>query len=169
MRRTTTSVGSATPGSGKRRRSRACARLRTLCKEQRDSDLPGRWRGTFRWDGNSAGFSSERTTEDRGKLGEHGGNVGLSARQHRDNRGCFGVASATRVTEEAPDGMQPVARSLCPEDPTAGEPAGRFPKKEPWRTDEPQIWPDGLCRLRGRPSLGGWWSGHNRNAVKRTG
>jgi len=91
VRRTTTSTGSATPGSGKRQRSEACARLWTLCKGQRFLDLPGEWRGTSRWNGNSAGISSERTTEDRGKLGAQGGNVGLSARHLRDNRGCFGA------------------------------------------------------------------------------
>ena len=97
VRRTTSSVGSATPGSGKRQRSEACARLRTLCKEQRFSDLPGQWRGTFRRNGDSATNSSERVTENRGKLGEQGGNVGLPARQHRDNRNCFGAISHTRV------------------------------------------------------------------------
>lgn len=97
VRRTTTSVGSATPGSGKRQRSKACARLRTLGNGQRFSDLLGEWRGTFRWKGNSVVISSERMTENRGKLGEQGGNVGLPARQHRDNRGCFGAISHTRV------------------------------------------------------------------------
>jgi len=125
VRRTTPSTGSATPGSGKRQRSRACARLRTLCKEQRFSDLPGQWRGTFRRNGDFATNSSERVTENRGKLGEQGGNVGLPARQNRDNRNCFGAASATRVTEEAPDGVQTVARSLGTADPTARELAGR--------------------------------------------
>lgn len=55
--------------------------------------------GAEHFDGmaNTAAISSESATENRGMLGAQGGNAGLSAGQHRDDRGCFGATFHTRV------------------------------------------------------------------------
>jgi hypothetical protein len=44
----------------------------------------------------------------------------------------------------------------------------QFPEREPGRTDEPQIRPEGVLRKQ-RSSPGGWWSGPSSNAGKRPG